>query len=308
MAEKFSNRLREALRLEAIPTDVQLRILNFVANNRLDNEPRWFDTQLKQLRQAINSLRSGKSRGQWAPHRVQVYDQYLEVLLKTERHIVNVREGTPEEPRPSQQRVRTIMAQRSRARVAAGLTPLGEYGQHWSSWIPPHVRRALVDAFRAVYALPVDQHLAGRRVIPFATIAERVSLRKRWLVLRATAQSYVDVYNAHSKELGPNGAHTMHKVMLERRRAGGAAVRAIDAAIRDIDTGEAMAMEVNPDAVTHPRLTVPPKWTDMLTKDERARLREAESNDAPDANLEIQEKEPDTQEEDTALDNSAEDE
>jgi hypothetical protein len=278
MPISLSARIDNAFRREAIPFDAQIRMKNLILAKHFMHDPDTrFDGQIKNLRVCLASIKGG--RPLWRPNRAPTYEAYLALLERTltfiQDTIANAMDGEGHPMTLKEIRRQRALENNRRAKSDPPRPPLATLGAHWADWIPPKVRAATLLAFDQMYSSPEESGVPGRRIRPFCTIAQYIHVRSKWRALSLTAQPHIDAWNKERRVPGPK----FTPIMRERYRAAAAAQRHITAHIRSGD----------------PTRPVPIKWTDVLTVDERAHLREAEKAAGGDAYI----REPDTGIEDT---------
>jgi len=282
MSLSLSTRIDHALRREAIPPDAQIRIKNLILAKHfmLDPDAR-FKGQLQNLQACVVSLKSG--RPLWRPHRAAVYEIYLDLLTKTKADIEwRLMNSVDDEGHPlplKEIRRKRALENNRRAKDDPPRPPLATLGAHWADWIPPKVRAATILAFDQMYTSADERDtVPGRRVRPFCTIGQYEHVRTKWRALSKTAQPHITAFTRAKEDAAAadpeiTSADTtlstlaIPPILRERYRAAAAAQRHIAAHIRSGD----------------PTRPVPIKWTDVLTVDERAHLREAEKAAGGDA-------------------------
>lgn len=202
------------------------------------------------------------------PSRQPTYTAYLSLMQKTYASITYAQRNyeTPDE-------AERAAAQTNATRMSEGKHPLGACRSHWSTWVPPHIVAATVQAFESMYASEAaTKQPPGRRIHPFSTLTQRGTTQRKWSALLAQVQPHINAgyeidptyVEAHTRGMSPEQAEhigqAMAKLHRERYRAAHAARKLIQQKKTSLTTD----------------FIVPLHWTHVLDEDTRAHLRAAE--------------------------------
>lgn len=243
---KDIDRLRLLLHTNDVPPLAQTRIINgILAKTASARATAQWAHLLTPPRLILRSLVN--TRPKWRPSRAPTYDAYLSLVRKT-LELIQIDADALPSPADA---AATALA-RNAERAAQGKRPLATKDGAWFTWIPAHVRVAMVLAFAELYASPEEKASPlGRRVQPFTTITQRQAMRTKW-------EGLLKQLSPHLKD--DEDFAELDPLARERHRAANAA--------RKIIKGRLLALDY--------AVPVPVHWTQVLDKDTRARLNEAE--------------------------------
>lgn len=255
--------LRDALHATGMTTAQQENVLRQA--RATPTQGAWHHV-LRPLIDSIRTTKGGLKRAR--PSRQAAYAAYLALMEKTHANITYAQCTYT-----TQEAAAKAAAQTNAARLAEGKRPLGACTSHWSTWVPPHIVEATLQAFETVYAAETAANLTpGRRIHPFTTLTQRGATQTKWRALLHQAQPHINAgfeidpayVEAHTRgmphERAEYIARAMARLHKERYRAAYAARKTIQQRMQG--------------AVTD--LIVPLHWTHVLDDDTRSHLRAAE--------------------------------